>query len=167
MVLWSPEFSFTTMASAFSTCITWGGRERSGERRPCGQHDTQGTPTPNSTGTGHVPDPPQLQGLPSSTGGAALSLAWVPRAHRGKHSSPTRPPSCSPSLASSAPVRAPQYSPLTPRHTGTLIYHGRLARRCPLPSQVMGPLLYVWAEGPLHAWCQQRCRWSRQGTTAG
>lgn len=72
------------MASAFSTCITWGGRQRSGERRPCGQHDTQGTPTPNSTGTGHVPDPPQLQGLPSSTGGAALSLAWVPRAHRGK-----------------------------------------------------------------------------------
>lgn len=39
MVLWSPEFSFTTMASAFSTCITWGGRERSGERRPYRHHD--------------------------------------------------------------------------------------------------------------------------------
>lgn len=73
-----------------------------------------GTTTPNSTSTGHVPKPPQLQGLPSSMEGAALSLAWVAKAHRGKSSSPVRPPSCSPSPA---PLRTPQYSPVMPQHT--------------------------------------------------
>lgn len=73
-----------------------------------------GTTTPNSTSTGHVPKPPQLQGLPSSMEGAALSLAWVAKAHRGKSSSPVRPPSCSPSPA---PLRTPRYSPVMPQHT--------------------------------------------------
>lgn len=119
MVLWSPEFSFTTMASAFSTCITWGGRERSGERRPYRHHDpkqhqhgapTQPTPAPGAAiQHGRSSSEPCL-GSQGSPGQKQLTSA--------------------PTILLSKPstTQNPTVFPSDATAHSTLIYHGQLPR---------------------------------------